>query len=381
MVLRVLHLITRLELGGAQRNTLFTVGHIDRREFIPALAWGPGGILDPESGKLEGVRLFPLPSLDRQPSARKDFRALREIRDTLRAFRPHILHTHPSKAGVLGRLAGRLEQVPAVIHSVHGWGFTPTQSPPKRAFFFLAERIASRWSTHWITVSEANRREGAVRGLLDPQRTSLIRSGIDLEVFRRSRDRSRIRRELDLPEDAFVLLQVGNFKAQKAPLDFVKLAATVARHEPSACFLMAGDGPLRAGVEREIRHHGLEGRLRLLGWVEDIPALWQAADIGVLTSRHEGLPRAVLEALASGRPVVATAVDGTPEAVSPGVNGFLFDPGDLSAAAGYILRMIRDPVLYRRLAGAARENIAEFDIDLMLRQQEELYRCLISRPN
>lgn len=381
MPIRVLHLITKLELGGAQRNTLYTLGHLDRRDFECGLAWGLGGMLDSEAEELKDVRLFPLPDLDRSPSPGRDLRSLSAIRRILREFRPEILHTHSSKAGVLGRVAGRMENVPLIIHSVHGWGFTPTQSPIARALFFLAERLASRWTSHWIVVSEANRREGEILGLLDPHRVSLIRSGISLGPFMEERDRVEIRRGLDLPPDAFVCLQVGNFKAQKAPLDFVKIAERLCREDPSILCLMAGDGPLRPEIEAEISRRGLDGRLRLLGWEDDISSLWAAADLGVMTSRHEGLPRAVVEALASSRPVVATAVDGTPEVVFPGVNGFLFEPGDVERAAGEILRITRDPLLYRSLAEAAPEKLESFDIDVMVRRQEELYRWLKSRRN
>jgi len=247
--------------------------------------------------------------------------------------------------------------------------------------FFIAERIASRWTSHWIVVSGANRREGERLGLLDPGRVSLIRSGIKLAPFRKSRDRRLIRRDLGLPPEAFICLQVGNFKAQKAPLDFVALADRLCGEDPSIHFLMAGDGPLRPQIEDEILRRKLHSRVHLLGWVEDIPSLWAAADLGVMTSRHEGLPRAVVEALASAKPVVATAVDGTPEVVIPGVNGFLFEPGDVAKAASHILRIRRDPALAQRLAQAAPEKLDAFDIDVMVGQQEELYRCLKSHQN
>lgn len=379
MPTRVLHIITMLELGGAQRNTLYSVAHLDRGEFTPGLAWGPGGILDLEARNLAEVELFEIPSLGRSPSPLKDLRALTELRETIRGFQPEIVHTHSSKAGVLGRLAAHLEGIPRIVHSVHGWGFTPTQGPAQRALFFLAERIVSRWTSRWVVVSDANRRQGAALGVLDPQRVSLIRSGIRLAPFRRGGDRRGLRKRLRIPEDAFVVCQVANFKAQKAPLDFLDLATRLCRAESSIHCLMVGDGPLKARVERKVRTRGLGGRIHLLGWRDDIPGLWAAADLGVMTSRHEGLPRAVVEALASGRPVVATAVDGTPEVVVEGVNGFLFAPGDIPAAAAAILRIRRDSSLYQRLSRAATLGLDAFDIDLMVRQQEEMYRCMNSQ--
>ncbi len=377
--LRVLHIITRLELGGAQRNTLHTVAHLDRREFSPSLAWGPGGVLDAEAGALRNVGLHPVPGLVRHVRPAGDVRALGALRRVIRRERPRIVHTHSSKAGILGRLAARLEGVPAIVHTVHGFGFTPLQPAPVRALFLSLERLAARWTTHVITVSRADLERGLRLGLFPPDGATVIRSGIPLSDYTGASGGQELRRELAVPTGAVLVSQIANFKPQKAPLDFVRMAVRVAGLSESIVFLMTGDGPLRPRAEAMVRAAGLGERFRFTGWSDHIPAILDATDITVLASRHEGLPRAVVESLAAGVPVVATAVDGTPEILRDGIDGHLVPPGDVEALADHVLRLANDPELRRRM-GSAPRDLAEFDIDTMVRQQEDLYRWIVSRP-
>jgi glycosyltransferase involved in cell wall biosynthesis len=374
-----MHAITMLELGGAQRNTLYTVAHLDPAEFAAALAWGPGERLDPEAELLAGVRRFPVPELVRPVRPLLDARAVARLRGAMRAFRPDLVHTHSSKAGVVGRAAAALERVPVVVHSVHGFGFTPLQPVVVRALFFAAELAMARWTDHFVTVSEADRRRGLELGLFAPEAVSLIRSGIALDRFRAATGGDAARRRLGLGADAPVVTQVGNFKPQKAPLDFVRVAAAVARAVPSARFVMPGEGPLRARAEALARELGLGDRVRFCGWWDDVPALLAATTVSVLTSRHEGLPRAVVESLAAGVPVVATAVDGTVEVVRDGVNGLLAPAGDVAGLAAAVVALLRDPQRRARMAAAAGRGLEEFDVDRMVREQEVLYRWLCGR--
>jgi glycosyltransferase involved in cell wall biosynthesis len=376
----VLHVITRLEPGGAQRNTLHTVAHLDRAAFRPALAWGPGDLLDPLATALADVTLVPLPDLVREVAPGRDRRAFRALRRAMATLAPAVVHTHSSKAGILGRLAARCERVPVVVHSVHGFGFTPVQPLLVRAAFFLAERVAARWTDHTVAVSRANRDLGVELGLYPASAVSVIRSGIALDRFPASPEAAAAaRRRLDLPAAGPLVTQIGNFKPQKAPLDFVRVAAALAHAHPTTTFVMVGDGPLKAAAVALAEELGVAGRLRFPGWVDDVPALLAATRVSILTSRHEGLPRAVVESLAAGVPVVATAVDGTVEVVRDGVNGFLRAPGDVAGIAAAVARLLADDGEWGRMAAAAPRGLGEFSIDLMVRQQEELYRCLLGR--
>lgn len=376
---RVLHCITRLEPGGAQHNTLYTVEHLDREHFEPALAWGPGDPLDEVAAAIPDLRREPVPELVRPLVPALDLRALRRLLEIIRRLQPGIVHTHSSKAGVLGRLAARIARTPVVVHSIHGFGFTPLQAAPVRALYVVAERVMARWTDHFIAVSENNLREGAALGVVPPERASVIRSGIELARFRRSSGGSDARRRLGVPEDAPLVVQIGNFKPQKAPLDFVRVAAAVAREVPEAWFVMVGDGELRPAAEELASELDVAVRMVFCGWWDDVPGLLAASRVSVLTSRHEGLPRAAVESLAAGVPVVATAVDGTPEVVRHGVNGFLAEAGDVASLARRVCALLRDDELHRRLAAAAPLGLEDFDIDRMVRKQEELYRWLLGR--
>jgi glycosyltransferase involved in cell wall biosynthesis len=376
---RILHVITRLELGGAQHNTLYTVEHLDRGQFQAGLAWGPGDRLDDVAARIDGVERFEVAELVRPVRPLNDLKALARLRAVIREFAPQLVHTHSSKAGIVGRAAARLERVPAVVHSIHGFGFTPLQAAPVRALFVLAERIAARWTDHFVAVSDANRQLGLDLGLFDAQSVSVIRSGIALDRFAGA-DGGQVRRQLDLPEDARIVCQVGNFKPQKAPLDFVRVAAAVLRELPQTWFVMPGEGPLRAAAESLAVELGVAERIVFCGWWDDVPGLLAASQVSVLTSRHEGLPRAVVESLAAGVPVVATAVDGVVEVVRHGVNGFLAAAGDVPSLARGVCQLLGSSELRQEMAAAARGGLDEYDIDLMVRQQEELYRWLLGTP-
>ena len=265
-----------------------------------------------------------------------------------------------------------------VIHSIHGWGFTPLQSPVKQRLFLAAERRMAPWTDHFIAVSQANIDQGRALGLLG-DKVSLIRSGIDLSPLRQLPDPAPVRNRLGIPDVLPVVTQIGNLKPQKAPLDFVRMAAIVASSEPRVHFIIAGDGPLREKVECLAGELGISDRLHLPGWWRDIPELLAATDVAVLTSRHEGLPRAVVEALAAGVPVVATAVDGTPEVVRDGVNGFLAPPADVEALAAGVCTLLEDNDRRRVMGVAAAQGLETFDINVMVSRQEELYRCLSCR--
>jgi glycosyltransferase involved in cell wall biosynthesis len=369
--------ITRLELGGAQRVVLHTARALDRVSFRVALAWGPGDYLDAEAEKIPDIEIFQVPSLVRPLAPVSDLRALLFLRSAIKTFRPQVVHTHSSKAGILGRLAARLEGVPA-IHTVHGFGFTPLQAKPKYLLFRAAEMMTARFTDQFVTVSEADRNRGIEMGLFSPETSRVIRAAIDLDRFRRAADGDATRKRLGIPANVPLITQIGNFKPQKAPLDFVRVAAAVHGEHPDARFVMVGDGPLRSAAEDLARLLGVAERLIMTGWWDDVPGLLAATTVSVLTSLHEGLPCSVVESLAAGVPVVATAVDGTVEVVRSQHNGLLAAAGDVAALADGVCRLLADPGLRERLGTAAREGLEDFDLDFMVQQQEDLYRWVVS---
>jgi glycosyltransferase involved in cell wall biosynthesis len=373
--------ITMLELGGAQQNTLQTVARLDRRRFAPQLVCGPGGLLDDEARQLDDVPVHFFTELVRPIRPHRDLLAVRRLRALLEPLAergPVVVHTHSSKAGVLGRRAAARAGAGPVLHSIHGFGHAAIAPGPLRSLSLRVEARMARHTDAFLAVSRASIEEGRRLGLLGDRPVHLVRSGIDIEHYARAdalRDEARAR--LGLPPDAPVVGMIGNFKPQKAPLDFVELSARVAAELPDARFLIAGDGELREAVERRVDQRGLRSRMALLGWRRDVPALLGALDVLVLTSRWEGLPRVCPQAMAAGRPIVASAVDGVPEAVVHGRNGLLFPPGDVEQGARHVLELIADRSLRERFAAAGRQAVDEFSATRMVSDQERIYTDLL----
>jgi len=286
------------------------------------------------------------------------------------------VHTHSSKAGILGRAAARAAGADLVVHSIHGFGFHDGQSFPARSLFVAAERMASRWTDAFVVVSEENLRTGESEGIFRRQRCRLIRSGFDTGRFLRG-SRESGRRILGIGEGEKVVGTVAVFKPQKAPLDFVEAARRVAEEVPETRFVMVGDGELRPEAERAVAAAGLSGRFSFPGWRKEMPDILSAFDVFLLTSRWEGLPKVVPQALIAGVPVVATAADGTKEIIDPGVDGVLAPPGDVPALARGVIDVLTGRLRLR--TGSKRDRLLrEFDQDGMVRAQERLYAELLA---
>lgn len=372
MKLRVAHIITQLELGGAQQNTLYTLAHLNRERYEPYLLCGKKGLLDPEAQQLD-IPVYFVPGLVRPIHPIKDLCALIALYRLFRTIKPHILHSHSSKAGILGRLAAYLAGVPVIIHTFHGFGFTPIQKPVVQRLLIQAEKFCGFLSAHLIFVAEENRRRAASLGIGAQKPSSLIRSGIVLEVP----TASTVRDEFHILKDAWVITSVGNFKPQKNPMDLARIAVTVLERDPTIHFLFVGDGELRPAAEKWAASHTRSDKIHFLGWRRDIPEILAASNTFLLTSRWEGLPRALVEALAAQLPGVAYAVDGVLDILQDEKSGFLISPGDIGQAAEklYWLKNHPQEAKVMGLAGHARVQ-NEFDIDQMVRQQEQLYEKL-----
>jgi glycosyltransferase involved in cell wall biosynthesis len=382
--IKVVHVITKLELGGAQRNTLFTLSNLDRSRYSPVLVHGPGGEMLEEAAAIPGVERYMVRSLVREISPFKDFLAIAGLYAIFRRAvktsggLPVIAHTHSSKAGILGRLAAYLAGVPIIVHTVHGYGFNDWQARFKRTVLVLAERAVSPFTTYFVAVAGDNIEKGVREGILSRDKACVIRSGIDTRYFEtRPGDAPAVRHSLGVPEGAPLAVMVSCLKPQKAPVDFVRVAARVLEKVPGAHFVQVGDGELRGEVESEAERLGIAERFHLLGWRRDVRDIIHACDVVVLTSLWEGLPRVVPEAMAAGKPVVATSVDGTPEAVKDGVNGFLAAPHDVDTMAKRLAALLGDRGLAARMGAAGRDMVSEFDESEMLRRIEALYDGLL----
>jgi glycosyltransferase involved in cell wall biosynthesis len=376
--IKAVHVVTRLDLGGAQQNTLHTVRNLDPKRYEAVLLCGRGGVLDSElqSWPDDGPRWRFVDHLVREISPGRDFLAFLELRRFFLEERPAVVHTHSSKAGILGRLAAWAAGVPVVVHTFHGFGFHDGQFWLKKWLYVLAERLTGALSTALVFVSRANQDYAQRYGLGQSDRYVLIRSGVKLADFPARCDAAEKKRSLGLDPTARLVLSIGNFKAQKNPSDFLAAAQIVAGARPDAAFVFIGDGPLRGVLEAAVG--GLRPRFLMPGWRRDVAELLKASDVFVLTSLWEGLPRALVEAMKSAVAPVCYATDGVKDLIRDGENGFLVPQGDVSALARRVTDLLRDEALRRMLGAAAAASIGpEFDIDGMVRRQEALYARLL----
>ncbi len=373
----VLHLLTKLELGGAQLNTVYTVEHLDPNVFDVYLISGPGGRLQTRLGKAE--RLILIPALRRKISLVNDGRAFFSLLRFFRKIKPHIVHSHSSKAGILGRLAAFVARVPVVIHSVHGFSFSPAQSFFKRNFYLFFEKVCRPLTSHFIFVAESDIRTARAQHLLG-ENYSLIRSGFPLRKFRARRSEpAAMKEKYQLPDTAFVCGVIAPFKAQKGLFHLVDIAARVIAENPAIIFFIAGDGELRRELEAELRRRGISENFRLPGFIDDIENVMDCFDIGVSTALWEGLPQSLVQLRLKKKAVVASDIPGNREVIRDGVNGCIVPVTDHERFAAAILKLAADPLLRNRLGGYDGEDFSEWEAEAMVSRQEKLYKLLIGR--
>lgn len=400
---KVARIIARLNVGGPARHCILLSEGLRRHGFETVLLTGapdPGEasvLADDAMTTPGGARISRIPGLRQAISPRDDLRALLALVAALRRERPDIVHTHTSKAGALGRLAAAIAGVPVVVHTFHGHvldGYFPRLPS---ALIRLAERGLSRLTERLVTLSPALKDDLALRhGIAAPERFEVIPLGRDLGAFREGRP-GRLRAELGLGEGATLVGAVGRLVPIKdVPLLVRAFARVAARRD--AHLVLVGDGPERAAVEAAVAEHGLAGRVRLLGWRDDLPSIYADLDVLAVSSRNEGTPLAMIEAFAAGVPVVATRVGGVadmfdaptravaalatngatpPPDVTLRAQGALVPSGDAAALAAGLDLLLGHADLRRAAAAAAREKSAAWDVERLLEDTARLYRSLL----
>jgi glycosyltransferase involved in cell wall biosynthesis len=320
-----------------------------------------------------------LPSLVREIRPVQDFKALVGLYRIFRREKPHIVHTHSSKAGLLGRWAAKLAGVPFIFHTVHGFAFHDFQRPLVKGIYVWLERITTKITTKLIVVSYANAEKGERHRVFKREDWLLCRAAISVRDFMQTTPRRKKFGEWGIQPDRLVVGMVACLKPQKAPMDFVEIATRVLKTNPKTHFVLAGDGELRSEMEQRIAQHGIGDRFTLLGWQRDMPEVYRNLDIVVLTSLWEGLPCVFSEAMAGELPIVATNVDGAREAIVDGESGFLHQPRDIDGMAASIVKLLNDSELRKAMGHRAKSRVMEFDISTSMANLESAYQdCLES---
>ena len=322
-----------------------------------------------------------MPELHRSVHPLADLRARRALRRLIEQLEPDVVHTHSSKAGVLGRLAATAAGTP-VVHTVHGWSFHDGQPRAVRRAVVELERYLAARTDRLVVVTDVDARLGLEAGIGRREQYRTVRSAVDIDgIAQRTADGSTVRHELGLDPSAFVVGSITRLASQKDPETLVTGFAAFAATAPDAVLVVVGDGPLAETIVVRVAELGLQDRVHLLGARGDAAGLLGAFDVFVSPARWEGLPRTVLEAAVAGVPIVTTPVGGVPEVVEHDRSGLLVEVGD-SAGLGEALSVLHaDPALRAHLANGARRRVgAEFDVTTMAERLVEVWGEVAGRP-
>ena len=395
--MHIVHIITRLILGGAQENTLITCKLLAQRGHKVTLITGPA--LGPEGALWEqtrnaGYEVIVLDKMLRAIGVGHDLTAYRQLKRLLLRLQPDVIHTHSAKAGILGRFAGgslkgklpgKPRPLPLVVHTIHGLAFHPYQSPLLNAFYIAIERAAARRTDAFISVADAmtNQAKAAGIGLDKPYTTAY--SAIEEEAFLRPPTPVQIalfRQEYGIPKDAVVLVCIARIAELKGHETIIESARTLRREHKNCCWLFVGDGALTEAVKAQIHKEGLDECFKFTGLLSParIPLAIHASDILVHCSLREGLARVLPQAMLCGKPVVSFDIDGAKEVVNANT-GFLTEPKNVGQLIDACGKLLDNPALRRRLGENGRAFVKEkFSPDTMVNTLEQVYQGLMAFP-
>ena len=388
---RVIHIITRLDKGGSAETTLHIVSSLNMEKYDVFLAHGLSresnmSIMEKEVvesdlllAEAKGVRVFALPSLVRRLSFKNDLLAFINIYRLIRRIRPHIVHTHTSKAGLLGRLASFLARVPIIIHTPHGHVFHSYYGPVMTKVFVFAEKILSFITDKITALTNRERDEHLEEGIASIEKYVVIHSGVMLDrLMNMSVDAGAVRGEFGIAQDSNVIGVVGRLVPIKGHKYLVSAAKRIIKEFRNTVFVFVGDGYLSSRLERQAESVGVRKNIIFTGWRKDAVEILDLFDILVLPSLNEGMGKVLVEGMALGKPIIASNVGGIIDLVRNGENGILVPPGDSDALGEAILQLLKDKNLSEKLGKNGKAMVyPEFDASVMVKQIEDLYESLL----
>lgn len=376
--MKILHIITRLVRGGAQRNTLMCArDQVERGHevwVVSGIEAGPEGSLWDEAQN-QGYRLVALPSLQREIHPLADLKALWWLYRCIIRERFDVVHTHTSKAGLVGRAAAHFARTPAIVHTPHGHVFHSYFKPRKEALIKFLERRAARWCDKMVALSQGCLDDHVHYKICPASQMCIIPSGVDLTPYLQCQQSSPAVLQFPGPR----LGMVARLVDIKGVLDLVEAMPEVARRVPNATLVLAGDGPLRSQVELRIEQLGLQERIQLLGEVVDVAPIYRALDLLVLPSHNEGMGRVLVEGMAAGLAVVATQVGGVPDVVIPNYNGLLVPARQPEQLAQAIVALLEQPELRQKMAENGKAHALKFSDQVMYDGLDSLYHQVLEQ--
>lgn len=378
--MRIVHIITRLIVGGAQENTISTVLGLTQKPdvnvyLISGPTRGPEGSLVDRVAGIPGL-YYETPHLVRPVHPIKDVLALIDLVRLLKTLKPDIVHTHSGKAGVLGRIAARIAKTPIIIHTIHGPSFGDFQGKIPNLIFLTAEKFAAKYTTHFIAVSQAMIHQYLRAGIGRQNQYTCIYSGFNLEPYLTVKNDLQLRAKYGILPDDIVIGKIARLFKLKGHDDLFAIAPRITKQFPKVKFMLVGGGEWEGRFKKLAEDSGLKDRFIFTGLVppEEIPSLIGIMDIVVHLSRREGLPRSIAQGLAAGKPVIAYDCDGAREACIDRVTGYLVPAGDTERLVTALTYLISSPTLRESLGKAGRDlAIKKFSEEEMVRNIYNLY--------
>lgn len=379
--IRILRIIARLNVGGPAIHVTLLTEKLAAPDYDSTLVCGSIGADEGDMlyyAEAHGVQPLIMPELGRSLHPLRDLRTIWQLYRLMRRLKPDIVHTHTAKAGFVGRIAARLAGVPVIVHTLHGHVFLGYFSPTMTRVFIELERMTARMSDTIITLTEGLRRELAeTYRITRASHITVLPLGLDLAPFAaQPRKNGAFRRSCGIPDDAPLIGIVGRLVPVKNHRLFFEAAAQIWTHRPDARFVVVGDGELRAEIEAQVKALGLQTAVIFTGWMQDVAPVYADLDALVISSLNEGTPVSVIEALAAGCPVVATAVGGLPDLLDHGALGVLTPSENAPALAAAILQVLEQPP---DGAEAQRLILDRYGIDRLVRDLDSLYRGLLAK--
>ncbi|RMF93414.1 MAG: glycosyltransferase family 1 protein [Candidatus Schekmanbacteria bacterium] len=380
--IKVLHIITRLDKGGSSENTLLTVKNLDNERYESSILYGM--TKNPDEKYLPSVKknievFFNIEDLVREINPLKDVKAFFKIYSFISKNNYHIVHTHSSKAGILGRWAAKFTGVPVIVHTPHGHIFYGYYGKIISWIFIFIERITASITDNLICLTERGKKEHISFKVGDEKKISVIHSGVDVDSIKnyaQKNERPFVKKNR-IPPNSFVVGSMGRFVKVKGFEYFIKAAKIVSSKIDNAYFMLAGEGELEKSLKKLVLEYGLEKKFFFIPWQSDCRAFLYSLDLYVLSSVNEGMGKVIVEAMAAGLPVIGTDVGGVREIIEDGLTGFVIPPEDERSIAEKIEQLFFNKELRNRMGLMGQKRADSFSVKRMVEKIENLYRKLL----
>ncbi len=377
--LKICHVITRMIIGGAQENTLLSaIGQAEKGHDVVLLT---GPTVGPEGELLKGreigkVKIVENPNLLRELCPLNDLKAYYELKKYFLKEKFDVVHTHSSKAGIIGRYAAWNAKTPLVVHTIHGQAFHRYEKPWKNKLYITLEKLAEKKCHKIFAVAQAMINQCLENGIGFPDKYRVVYSGMEIETFLNSKCDCELKKKLGIPETSLVVGTLARLFHMKGYDHIVQIAKRTIEALPNTYFMLIGNGILKDKIKEEAKQAGLEKKFVFTGLLrpELIPSYLSIIDLLLHLSLREGLPRSVVQSLASGKPAIAFNLDGTPEVLINDKTGFITEPDEIDKVINHTVNLLKDKNKREEMGQNGRSLVAKnFDWHFMVDELETEY--------